>query len=61
MLDPGRKQRETADCDTPARCATSYDVGMVDDADTGDWATEDWDTEDWAVGGRGSAALFMGP
>ena len=23
MLDPGRKQRDTADCDTPARCATS--------------------------------------
>jgi hypothetical protein len=25
-LEPGLKHRETADCDTPARFATSYDV-----------------------------------
>lgn len=34
MLEPGRKHRDTADCDTPAICATSYEVGV---ADAGIW------------------------
>lgn len=35
MLDPGRKQRATADWDTPASCATSYDVGRWPGPDCG--------------------------
>ena len=27
MLASALKQRDTADCETPASCATSYDVG----------------------------------
>jgi hypothetical protein len=36
MLASGRKQRDTADWETPANCATSYEVGReLDDAATG--------------------------